>query len=670
VKTSYFRIVAAALFLLCSTQFTRGDALFRVSPDGNDSHDPAAKPLATLNTALQKARQARKDNPHQKITIELATGRYPLAHPLELAAEDSGPTAQQPLIITAAPNQKPVISGGRPITGWKKDSANPKLWKTTLPEVRDGQWYFRQLFINGARKQRARTPNDGFFRIQGASPQDQPVKIKFANNDIKKEWAGADSDVELIAFLAWADIRMQIRQVDDHAKVATLSGNPRPSNKEENARYYIENAPDALDAPGEWYLNRKTGELTFWAENEEDLTKTEVIAPFLPDLLRARGTPEKPIKHLIISGISFEHTDWELPASGYADTQAAIAVRGDLFFEFASDNRIADCKFAHLAGYAIELGKGAQRFTILGNEMHDLGGGGIRLGEPAKPKTPAEENHTHQITDNAIHHAGLVFPPASGVFILQSGTNRVAHNHIHHLYYTAISVGWNWGYQETPCRANIIEFNHMHDIGQGMLSDMGGVYTLGIQRGTIIRNNLIHDVSASTYGGWGLYTDEGSTDILLENNIVYNCKHAGFHQHYGRDNIIRNNIFAFNKENQVMRTRPEEHISFYFTNNIVYFDSGNLLGSNWSNDNYRVDYNLYYDVRDPEGKQLKCANFTFADWQKRGHDQHSLIADPKFVDPKKFNFTLQPDSPALKLGFKPIDLTKVGIRPKSVRIAN
>src|SRR6266571_1127203 len=125
----------------------------------------------------------------------------------------------------------------------------------------------------------------------------------------------------------------------------------------------------------------------------------------------------------------------------------------------------------------------------------------------------------------------------------------------------------------------------------------GRIYTLGIQMGTVLRNNLIHDVRSHSYGGWGLYTDEGSTDILLENNVVYRCKSAGFHQHYGRENVLRNNIFAFNREHQLMRSREEEHLSFIFTNNIVFYDSGNLLGSDWSNDHYVMDYNVYFDTR-------------------------------------------------------------------------
>jgi hypothetical protein len=324
---------------------------------------------------------------------------------------------------------------------------------------------------------------------------------------------------------------------------------------------------------------------------------------------------------------------------------------------------VQDCTFTRLAGYALELGKGCQQNRIVGNELFDLGAGGIRVGEAVKTQEPFEQNYGNVITDNHIRHGGVVYPPAVGVLIMQSGRNRVAHNHIHHLYYTAISVGWNWGYQETPCRENVIEFNHLHDIGQFMLSDMGGVYTLGIQKGTIIRNNLIHDVNSFTYGGWGLYPDEGSTDIVFENNVVYRCKSAGFHQHYGRANIVRNNVFAFGKENQLMRTRQESHISFIFTNNIVYFNSGNLLGSNWSDDYFAIEGNVYFDARPgATPATMKFAGATLEQWRARGHDTNSIIADPFFVAPEKYDFRLKTNSPAFKLGFKLIDLSQVGVR--------
>ncbi len=627
-------------------------------------------PKATLPAALQRVRELKQaGRAPDGAAILIRGGIYPLAEPIRLGPQDSGLDGRRPLTIEAYPGEKPILSGGRRITGWHKVEGSSDLWETVIPEVREGKWYFRGLFIDGKRKQRARTPNEGFYRIQGDSPQDKPVKIRFAPGEIKKAWAD-DGDVEVIALLAWADLRMQIRSVDEEARVATLSGNPRPSNRENNARYFIENAPDGLDAPGEWYLNRKTGVLRYQAEPGQDLAQAEVIAPRLTDLLLLEGdfAGQKPVRHVVLRGLTFSYTDWELGPEGYADTQAAIATHGDVRAEGAVECVIEDCTFSNLAGYALDLGRGCQRNKVVGNEMVDLGGGGIRIGEPARREADFERNYGQSVTDNEMHRLGRVYPPAVGVLILQSGQNRIAHNHIHDLFYTAVSVGWNWGYQETPCRENVVEFNHMHDIGQFMLSDMGAVYTLGIQKGTVIRNNVIHDVNSFTYGGWGLYPDEGSTDIVWENNVVYRTKSAGFHQHYGRENIVRNNIFAFGKEYQLMRTREESHISFIFFNNIVYFDSGSLLGSNWKNDRYLADFNLYFDARPQATKDdIKFSGASLEQWRARGHDVHSVISDPLFVAADRYDFRLKDNSPALQVGFHPIDVSRVGVRPKAQR---
>ncbi|MGC8990273.1 MAG: right-handed parallel beta-helix repeat-containing protein, partial [Verrucomicrobiia bacterium] len=551
---------------------------------------------------------------------------YELEEPIELVPGHSGPSARRPLLIAAYPDEKPIISGGRRITGWKPVEGKAGLWQAEVPEVREGKWYFRQLFVNGKRKQRARTPNVGYYRIEGESPQDKPVKIKFKPGEIKKEWAD-DGDVELVALLAWAELRMQIRSVDESNHVATLSGNPRPSNRENNAKYYIENAPDALDKPGEWYLNRKTGVVTYWAEPGEKPDEAVIIAPRLTELVRFKGDFDagKAVQHVMIRGITFADADWELAQDGYADTQAAVGVRGDIWGEGVVDCLIEDCVFTRLGGYALDFGRGCKQIRIVGNEIYDLGAGGVRLGEPTRREAEFDQNENNVVTDNHMYQLGIVYPAAVGVLVFHSGHNRIAHNHIHDLFYTAISVGWNWGYQENPCHDNLIEFNHLHDIGKSVLSDMGAIYTLGPQKGTVIRNNLIHDVNAFTYGGWGLYTDEGSSYIRLESNVVYRCKSAGFHQHYGRENFVQNNIFAFNREHQLMRSREEDHISFVFKKNIVYFDSGDLLGSTWSNDKFVMDENIYFDAR-PEAypETMRFAGATLEEWRKRGHDRKSL----------------------------------------------
>lgn len=625
----------ACLLLLASTLAAQS---IPVSPGG---------PLRTLAEARDAARAQRRAGTQGNITIQIADGTYFLTETLVLTPEDSGTTWE------AAPGARPLISGGRVIGDWKKGQGPRWTADASGPE-------FHQLFISGRRAQRARTPNYGFLRIDGASPQDKPLQLHYRGNDIKSEWAER-GDVEVIAMFAWADIRMPIVKVDEASHIATLTLDPRPSNKEVDARYFIENAPDALDSPGEWYLDRKTHTVTYWPMPGENMAGEQVIAPALTTLVRLDGKPESGqlVRNVIFRGLQFAHADWTMPLQGYADTQAALPAGAAIDGAGAVDCKLERCTVAHSGGYAIAFGRGSKRNQVLACELFDLGGGGVKLGETRQQADDKLQNYENAIADNHIHDLGLVYAPSVGIWALHSGRNQIVHNHIHDLFYTAISVGWTWGYAENQSKGNIIEYNHLHDIGKEMLSDMGGIYTLGVQPGTRIRNNLIHDIASFSYGGWGIYPDEGSSEMLIENNIVYNCKSAGFHQHYGRENTVRNNIWAFNRENELMRTRVEPHISFIFERNIVYFSQGRLLGSNWSGDQYTMRGNLYFDTRSPN---IRFAGKSFAEWQAAGKDAKSVIADPMFVNASNFDFRLRPESPALKIGFQQIDMTTVGPR--------
>jgi parallel beta-helix repeat protein len=188
---------------------------------------------------------------------------------------------------------------------------------------------------------------------------------------------------------------------------------------------------------------------------------------------------------------------------------------------------------------------------------------------------------------------------------------------------------------------------------------MGGVYTLGPSEGTTVSNNVVHDVNAYSYGGWGLYTDEGSSGVTLENNLVYNTKTGSFHQHYGKENVIKNNIFVDSKLHQIQRTRAENHLSFTFENNIIYYHTGKLLDGQWKDGHFAMKHNIYWNASDP--KAITFNNLSFAEWQKTGQDTDSQITDPQFIDPAKGDFHLKPTSPALKLGFKPFDYSKAGV---------
>jgi len=247
---------------------------------------------------------------------------------------------------------------------------------------------------------------------------------------------------------------------------------------------------------------------------------------------------------------------------------------------------------------------------------------------------------------------------------LGNGTedNQITHNDIGDFYYTGISAGWTWGYKGGVAFRNIIEYNRIHDLGQGALADMGGVYTLGTSHGTRVCNNVIFNVLSYAYGGWGLYPDEGSEGILMENNLVYDTSDGSFHQHYGKNNTVRNNIMALSTPHQVAVTRVENHLSVTFENNIIYWTEGKAIG--YRADQARVDYgsNLWY-CADTEGKPGKVDfnGKTHQDWLALGKDVGGIVADPKFIDPKNRDFRLQEDSPALKMGFIPFDFSKAGV---------
>lgn len=640
-----FLLVAAAASLSAATTLY-------VSPTGHaGAQGTIEQPLPSLAAARDAIRAMRRDGAAEPVTVLIRGGTYRLSETLVISPEDSNVT------YAAYPNERPILSGGRPINGWKK--ARGSIWTAPAP------FYFRQLFINGRRARRARTPTNGFYRIDGDSSQDKPFLLRYRGNDIQASWA-ARGDVEVIALLAWAEIRMSIVEVDEAAHTARLTGNPRPSNKEKDARYWIENAPDGLDSPGEWYLDRAANTVSYWPVAGEDLTRDDVTAPALLQLVRLEGKPEAGavVRNVVFRGLDFRHAEWTMGASGYADTQAAVEAASAFEAVGAEDVSIENCTFTQSGGYAAWFGRGSKRDRVVGNEIFDMGGGGIKIGETAQRASDAEQNFEHTVTDNDIHDLGAVYPAAVGIWVGQSSRNTISHNHVHDLYYTAISVGWTWGYGPNQSKGNRIEYNHLHHIGQNMLSDMGAIYTLGVQPGTVIRNNLIHDVSSFTYGGWGIYPDEGSSDMLIENNIVYRTKSAGFHQHYGRENVVRNNIFAFGKEFQLMRTRVEPHISFTFEGNIVYYDSGKLLGSNWSGDRFRMNRNIYFDAR---GGPVTFAGRSFEEWQRQGQDAESVIADPLFVTAQSYDFTPRPDSPAWKMGWKAIDLTGVGPRAPAGR---
>lgn len=637
----------------------RPEADYYVAPGGDDAGPGTfERPFATLERARDAVRTRRSGKP---VTVYVRGGTYLLERTLVFGPEDSG-TPEAPIVVAAYPGERPVLSGGLRLSGWRRGEINGRaVWTAEAPET-------LQLFVDGRRRPRARLPKEGFYTIAEVLDAGRGIdagarRFRFAPGQIRASWTNLQ-DVKIVALHFWHDEHLPVASVDEAERIVSFTRRSirrlTEAHDARPARFYVENVLEALERPGEWYWDRRHGTLHYLPLEGEDPGKLEAFVPRLRELVRFEGA-----RHVRLRGLTFAHADAVCPPPRDADlagpSQAAVTATAAVRFVRAEACALEDGEISQVGGYAIEIGPGCSRIEIRGNVLRDLGGGGLRIGEAASRENPARQN---VVTDNHLYDGGRIWHSAVGILILQSGGNLVAHNLIHDFFYTGISVGWTWGYRENPARDNRIERNHIHHIGHRVLSDMGGVYTLGPSPGTVVRGNLIHDVDAFSYGGWGIYFDEGSTGILAEDNVVYRTKDGGFHQHYGKDNVVRNNIFAFAREAQIGRSRQEPHLSFTFERNIVFWKEGTLFRKGYSEkvgQGYRFDRNVYFQV---EGKAPSFGGLTLEEWRALGQDAESAVADPLFVDPAKDDFRLRPESPALRLGFRPIDLSGIGPRKR------
>jgi len=603
--------------------------------------------------ALAKARAARAADPAHPITLVFADGVHVLGKPIILTPEDSG-GADAPLRLIAADGAKPVLSAGRKIEGFRLVDGR---WETRVDGAR-----FEQLWVNGRRAVPARSPNQGFFRIRSVTETDEgkrSLQSLVPEDNALACLRGLEPaelrHVQMLVYHKWDNTRRFIDSVEGN-RILTGGQKMKPWNRiDGKSGLVLEHLASGLDEPGEWYL-APDGKLTYLPRSDEDPATAEVIAGGMEQLLLIRGTPENPVSHIEIRGLAFHHAGWTSPPGGFEPAQAAAPIGALIEADHVRSLAITDCEIAHSGIHGIWLRDGCRESRIEGCLLHDLGAGGIRIGSTVLGRD------TGSITiDNCIiRDGGKLFPCAVGMWIGHSGDNIVTHNSISHFPYTGISVGWRWGYDTSEAKRNRIEFNHIHHIGNGLLSDMGGIYTLGPSEGTVLRHNRIHDITSWQYGGWGLYNDEGSTGILMENNVVYRTTTGGYHQHYGRENIIRNNIFAFARDHQLQFTRPEEHLSFTFTRNIVVWESGRLWsGGAGGRGRIESDHNLYFRGG---GGEIEFFGKPFDQWRDAGQDRNSVVADPGFSNAAAGDFRIKDTETVSRIGFQPFDTQAAGVR--------
>ncbi len=554
---------------------------FWVAPNGNDSNPGTCdQPLASVSVALRKARELRRLTNAavaDGVRIILRGGVYQLTTPLLIRPEDSG-TDAGPTVIEAAPGERPVLSGGVEVTGWRKlrekvpglpKPAQRHVWVADAPQFCGRMVECRQLWVNDRKAVRARDPNgEVMHRLVAWDRQKQEA------------WVPADSiralrytpQLEIIIHQQWEIAICRVKSLRIEGAEACVKFHdpegpiqfehpwPQPvMTTNYSAPFFLANAIEFLDQPGEWFQELPSGRIYYWPRPGEDMTQARVIAPGLESLVQVAGSLDRPVAHVQFKGITFAHSTWLRPSyAGHVPLQAgmfmldayklvpkgtpewrsldnqawigrppaAVTVRAArcIWFE--------QCAFEHLASAGLGFEHGVRDSATECCLFRDIGGNGLQVGkfsdpgiETHLPYNPADEREVcaririanNLVTDTANEDWGCV-----GICVGFAREVAVAHNEVSNTSYTGISVGWGWTRATNCMRDNIVHANHIHHVATRMC-DTAGIYTLSCQPGTVISENYIHDIHMSPYAHdpnhwFYIYLDEGSSYITVRDN--------------------------------------------------------------------------------------------------------------------------------------------------------
>jgi len=706
-------ILALMAGSVCNAASTNAD--FYLSPNGSDAwsgtlSNPNAQGTDGPFATLERARDAVRDFKKQKstdIVVLVREGTYQLEKTVVFGLEDSG-EGDSTVTYAAYPGETPVFSSGREIKGWKKVSGelpglpNEARGKVWMADVSD-----RFFTLYDAEGLLPRSRSAGFIPLDGGSRN----RLHFPEGRLKN-WPNVE-DVEIIVrpHHAWIVNVLPLVSVDEEKQMAHTSIDATYAmNKlhflKETESCWVENVLEELDEPGEWVLNTKEGKVYLWPRG-----KTPVMAPQLIELIRVEGKIDKqgpkdiPVRNLCFRGLTFMHGDRYTLTQDDAGLQhdwdmldkanALLRLRG------TENCTIEQCRFAHSSSGAIRVDLHGQENKISDNLIEHMGGAGILLcgyGPGTK-----DVNKNNLVYNNHIHHTGRIYSHSPGIMIWQSGENRVANNLIHHTPYCGMIIsgcmthfftrnGRELGrtirrheigdlstepeledvrpYLHT--HDNLFEYNEIHHVME-MLGDSNAIYIRGAGAGNVIRRNYVHHLVAPCVMQSAIRTDGGQRDTLIAENLIYKCVSHGIHLKL--NNRAENNIIAdiiegvHNGQNRPVcyfKLREGPLTGGYIQRNILYhtgrrgefYDQGPIprLPAAWAKE-ADTDNNIYYCPGNPELSQKELEQA-----QDDGIDTHSLTVDPLFVDPENGDFRLKPNSPALKLGFVPFDMSKVGLR--------
>lgn len=569
---------------------------FFVSPWGNDSN-PGTKqaPFSTIEKAQLMVLERMKTTPGENCTVWLHGGEYQIENTILFDSNDFNGSGN--ITFKAMRKQKPVISGGTEITEWRKTDSG--FWVAKLLG-KQSDLAPRELFVDGKRATRSRHPNNEYLRVKQAGA-DRRTHFFFEEDDFP-----IPQDVEnteLVLLHDWSASRVPVKEINpaENKLVAVDSiGAKKPeffnlNHWEPHPRYFLENAIEFLDADFEWFFDKKRNEIILKLPENQNANDMKIVIPISTGLLKLVGTKNQPLKNIHFQGIGFENCTWEIPNAGYCGIQACHfdprpkgegwkVVPAAVYAEWAENCTFSDCTFRNLGGSGLWFSTGCKNCAVTNSTFQDISGNGIMIGEGRDRQVngqawwqtaPEQVALGNRIENCTVTACGAQFYGAVGIWCGLTAETVIKNNEIHDLPYSGISIGWMWSPVPTPCRDNIIDGNHIHHILQ-TLSDGGGIYMLGLQPDSKITNNHIHDVqvNAGRAESNGMFLDEGTTDVLIENNLVYNISKSPLRFHKATTNLVKDNWLFCTDENPPIRYNATKEEDIKKVNNKTFSEGG------------------------------------------------------------------------------------------------
>ena len=695
---------------------------FHISPSGSDTWsgtlpEPAADksdgPFATLQRAKDAVRSL-KERKKSDILVYIHGGTYQLSKTVVFNLSDSG-SKDATITYAAYPGETPIFTSAqivrnlKPFTGKLKGLPKAAQGKILVADVSNIKEDFLTLYDDQGLLPRARSA--GFITEKKGNGRDH---FLYPKNQFKNLARATDAEIIVRPHHAWIVNILPITSADAQTSRAQTSIEATYSMNQlhflpETPNAWIENIIDELDQPGEWVLNTKEQKLYLWPRSQSD-----IFAPQLNELIRIEGeihleeSTDTPATHIQLSGLTFKHAkryqlakddaglqhDWDM----FDKDNALLRLRG------TAHCTIDRCHFLHSGSGAIRVDLHGQENTLSNNHIEHIGGGGILLAGYGPGTKDVSKNNL--IYNNRIHHVGEVYWHSPGIFIWQSGNNRIANNLIHDTDYTGLILSGcmtdfiakkgrelgrtvrrheigklKKGYTHEDIHPylhshdNIIEYNEIHNVMK-KLGDGNAIYVRGAGANNIIRRNYIHHLITPMIMQCAIRTDGGQRDTLIAENLIYKCSSQGMMLKL--NNRFENNIIAdiispprgyylSVREGPMTGATIKRNI-FYSSNEVSEYISELEAKGKALNEDRRgrelarakdadTDRNIYFSkANHQQGKDMLSKQ------RADGVDIHSAAVDPLFVDPDHGDFRFQPGSPAIQMGITPIDFSKIGLR--------